>query len=96
MIVRIEKFGSAFCGPCKVLDKTLEQVSGVEIVKHDVDEEPELTEEKKIRNVPVLIFYNENNEEVDRIVGAVPLGTILKKLMDNVQSIIKQNWKGLR
>lgn len=80
MIVKIEKFGSAFCGPCKVLDKTLEQVSGVEIVKHDVDEEPELTEEKKIRNVPVLIFYNENNEEVDRIVGAVPLGTILKKI----------------
>lgn len=80
MVVRIEKFGSAFCGPCKVLDKTLEQVSGVEIVKHDVDEEPELTEEKKIRNIPVLIFYNENNEEVDRIVGAVPLGTILKKI----------------
>lgn len=80
MIVKIEKFGSAFCGPCKVLDKTLEQVSGVEIVKHDVDEEPELTEEKKIRNIPVLIFYNENNEEVDRIVGAVPLGTILKKI----------------
>ena len=80
MIVRIEKFGSAFCGPCKVLDKTLEQVSGVEIIKHDVDKEPELTEEKQIRNVPVLIFYNENNEEVDRIVGAVPLGTILQKI----------------
>lgn len=80
MIVRIEKFGANWCGPCKALDKTLEQVSGVEIVKHDVDEEPELTEEKKIRNVPVLIFYNENNEEVDRIVGAVPLGTILKKI----------------
>lgn len=80
MIVKIEKFGANWCGPCKVLDKTLEQVSGVEIVKHDVDEEPELTEEKKIRNVPVLIFYNENNEEVDRIVGAVPLGTILQKI----------------
>lgn len=80
MIVKIEKYGASWCMPCKVLDKTLEQVSGVEIVKYDVDEEPELTEEKKIRNVPVLIFYNENNEEVDRIVGAVPLGTILKKI----------------
>lgn len=80
MIVKIEKYGASWCMPCKVLDKTLEQVSGIEIVKHDVDEEPELTEEKKIRNVPVLIFYNENNEEVDRIVGAVPLGTILKKI----------------
>lgn len=80
MIIKIEKFGANWCTPCKVLDKTLEQVSGVEIVKHDVDEEPELTEERKIRNVPVLIFYNENNEEVDRIVGAVPLGTILQKI----------------
>lgn len=80
MIVKIEKYGASWCMPCKVLDKTLEQVSGIEIIKHDVDEEPELTEEKKIRNVPVLILYNENNEEVDRIVGAVPLGTILKKI----------------
>lgn len=80
MIVKIEKYGASWCMPCKVLDKTLEQVSGVEIVKHDVDEEPELTEEKKIRNIPILIFYNENNEEVDRIVGAVPLETILKKI----------------
>lgn len=80
MIIKIEKYGASWCMPCKVLDKTLEQVSGVEIVKHDVDEKPELTEEKKIRNVPVLIFYNENNEEVDRIVGAVPLGTILQKI----------------
>ncbi len=80
MIKRIEKFGASWCMPCKVLDNTLKQISGVEIVKHDIDKEPELTEEKKIRNVPVLIFYNENNEEVDRLVGAVPLGTILQKI----------------
>lgn len=80
MIVRIEKFGSAFCGPCKVLDKTLEQVSGVEIVKYDVDEYEDLAEKRNIRNVPVLIFYDENNKEVDRLVGAVPLGTILQKI----------------
>lgn len=80
MIVKIEKFGANWCGPCKVLDKTLEQVSGVEIVKHDVDEELDLALEKKVRNVPVLIFYDENNKEVDRLIGAVPLGTILKKI----------------
>ena len=80
MIKRIEKFGASWCMPCKVLDKTLEQISEIEIVKHDVDEEPELAEKNNIRNVPVLIFYNENNEEVDRLVGAVPLGTILQKI----------------
>lgn len=38
MVTRIEKFGASWCGPCKVLDRTLEQISGIEIVKHDVDD----------------------------------------------------------
>ena len=46
MVTRIEKFGASWCGPCKVLDRTLEQISGIEIVKHDVDEEEELANSK--------------------------------------------------
>lgn len=77
MIKRIEKFGAAWCGPCKMLDRTLEQMSasgkleGIEVIKYDVDKYEELAEEKKIRNVPVLIYYNENNEEINRTSGAV-------------------------
>ena len=33
MITRIEKFGATWCGPCKILDKTLEKVTGVHIDK---------------------------------------------------------------
>lgn len=83
MVTRIEKFGASWCGPCKVLDRTLEQISGIEIVKHDVDEEEELTNSKGIRNVPVLIYYNDRDEEVKRTVGAVSLGTIMQILNDN-------------
>ena len=70
MIKKIEKFGACWCGPCKMLDKTLEQMmssgklEGIEVVKFDVDDYEELAEERKIRNVPVLIYYNENNEIV--------------------------------
>lgn len=81
MVTRIEKFGASWCGPCKVLDRTLEQISGIEIVKHDVDEE--LANSKGIRNVPVLIYYNDRDEEVKRTVGAVSLGTIMQILNDN-------------
>lgn len=77
MITKIEKFGASWCGPCKVLDKTLEQVSGVEIIKHDIDEEEDLANSVGIRNIPVLIYYNENGEEMKRTVGTVPLNTIL-------------------
>ena len=75
MITRIEKFGASWCGPCKVLDKTLEKVTGVDIQKYDVDQFEDLAEERGVRNVPVLIFWN-GDQEVDRLVGAVPLSTI--------------------
>lgn len=83
MITRIEKFGASWCGPCKVLDRTLEQISGIEIVKHDVDEEEDLAHFKGIRNVPVLIYYNDRDEEVKRTVGAVSLGTIMQIVNGN-------------
>lgn len=83
MITRIEKFGASWCGPCKVLDRTLEQLTGIEIVKHDVDEEKELANARGIRNVPVLIYYNEQDEEVKRTVGAISLGTIISIINGN-------------
>lgn len=83
MITRIEKFGASWCGPCKVLDRTLEQLTGIEIVKYDVDEEEELANARGIRNVPVLIYYNEQDEEVKRTVGAISLGTIISIINGN-------------
>ena len=75
MITHIEKFGASWCGPCKVLDKTLEKVTGVDIQKYDVDQFEDLAEERGVRNVPVLIFWN-GDKEVDRLVGAVRLSMI--------------------
>lgn len=77
MITHIEKFGANWCGPCKVLDKTLQQITEIDIIKYDVDEYEDLAMEKNIRNVPVLIFYDGDNE-VDRLIGAVSLETINK------------------
>jgi thioredoxin 1 len=76
MITKIEKYGATWCGPCKTLDKTLEKVKNIEIEKIDVDECPEdLLQEKGIRSVPVLIFYD-GVLEIERTVGAVSLETI--------------------
>lgn len=49
----------------------------------DVDEEEELANARGIRNVPVLIYYNEQDEEVKRTVGAVSLGTIISIINGN-------------
>lgn len=76
MITQIEKFGAAWCGPCKVLDKTLEKVTGVTINKYDVDQFEDLAAERGVRNIPVMIFRDENDQEVERIIGAVSLDKI--------------------
>ena len=75
MITRIEKYGSSWCGPCKMLDKTIDQIKYIEIVKYDVDEYEDLAAEKNIRSIPVLIFYD-GDKEVDRLIGAVSLNKI--------------------
>ena len=76
MITHIEKFGSSWCAPCRVLDKTLEKVTGVHVNKYDVDQFEDLAAERGIRSIPVLVFWNENNQEVDRLIGAVSLDKI--------------------
>jgi thioredoxin 1 len=77
MITHIEKYGAEWCGPCRVVDANLDQITDIDIIRYDVDESEELAAEKKIRNIPVLIFYDGDNE-VDRLVGAVSLETINK------------------
>ena len=77
MITHIEKYGAAWCGPCRALDRTLEQITEVDVIKYDVDEYEDLAMQKNIRSVPVLIFYDGDNE-VDRLIGAVSLNTINK------------------
>ena len=83
MIKKSKSLEQSWCGPCKVLDRTLEQLTGVEIIKHDVDEEEELANVRGIRNVPVLIYYNEQDEEIKRTVGAVSLNTIMSIINSN-------------
>ena len=77
MITHIEKYGATWCGPCRALDKTLAQITEVDVIKYDVDDDEDLAMQKNIRSVPVLIFYDGDNE-VDRLVGAVSLDTINK------------------
>lgn len=77
MVTKIVKFGAKWCNPCRALDKTLEKVKGVEIVKYDLDNMPELAEKENIKNIPTIVFYN-NDKEIKRITGAISLAEINK------------------
>ena len=65
MITRIEKFGAAWCGPCKMLDKTLEQLVEVDVVKYDVDEYEDLATEKVLETFLFLYSMMEIKKLID-------------------------------
>jgi len=55
----VVKFGAAWCGPCRVQTKQLEN-AGVEAYEIDVDAESELAASLRIRNIPNLKVFRSN------------------------------------
>ena len=77
-------FYATWCGPCKKLSPTLDEVSEefgdrVNIVKVDVDESEDLAMTYGIRSVPTVLFFK-NGQQVDKFVGALPKSEIVSKI----------------
>jgi thioredoxin 1 len=81
-------FWAAWCGPCRALAPTIEELSReytgkAFIGKLNVDENPEKAECFQVFSIPTLLVMK-NGQEVERIVGCVPkkhIEDILKKHM---------------
>lgn len=76
-------FYAEWCGPCKALSETLENVmSGYEsiaLVKVNVDEFPETSTKFKIRNLPTLVFLK-NNEQIGKTTGFISANTLREEM----------------
>ena len=67
--MKIIKFYSDTCGPCKVLDINLQRAGiAYESINANMEENDALVEKYKIRAVPTLI-KEDNGVEIDRHVG---------------------------
>jgi thioredoxin 1 len=74
---KILYFSAAWCGPCKTLGPIMESASGqVNFQKIDVDNNPELSAQYGVRNIPTLVLIN-NGQEVGRKVGVLTKEQIL-------------------
>lgn len=85
MIKKIEKYSATWCAPCRVLAKTmktvLQEYPDIELVEYDADNDEEKFEEKLIKNVPQLYFYDQDGTEVHHLTGAYPANKI-KDIID--------------
>ena len=76
--------GASWCGPCRVLVGTLnnltqEEVEGVMLGEVDADDEwfEDKAAELKIRGIPVVIAYKDG-VELERLTGAIPKDTLIE------------------
>ncbi|SFR42818.1 thioredoxin [Halogeometricum limi] len=64
-------FHADWCGPCKMLEPTVEEIAAETdalVLKVDIDELQELARDEGIRSVPTLQFY-EKGEQAKRVIG---------------------------
>ncbi len=81
-------FYATWCGPCKAIAPMIESLKSeftgqVNVVKIDVDENPELAQLYNIKSLPTLMFFK-NGDVINTIKGSVPK----QKLLDVINTII--------
>ena len=76
-------FHATWCGPCKVLSPILEElddeIEGIEFVKLDVDQHPQIAGQNQVMGVPTVVILKDG-EVKDRFVGVQPKEVIKEKI----------------
>ena len=81
-------FWAAWCGPCKAIAPTVDQMAveyagKLKVVKMDVDANMEVSNRYGIMSIPSLVLFK-NGQVVEKIVGALPKPAVVSKIQPHL------------
>ena len=79
-------FWAEWCGPCRMVSPILEEIAGqhgdkIEVVKLNVDENPETAAAYRITSLPTLNVFS-GGQVVKQVIGAQPKSKLLGHLQE--------------
>ncbi len=77
-------FWATWCGPCRVLSPTVDEIDAeysgkVVVAKCNVDDADEIAMKYRVMSIPTLLYFK-NGQLVDKTVGLVPKEDIVERL----------------
>ena len=87
MVTVIYKVGAEYCGPCRQLKQELKDFNLVPIIEIDADEDEEFCEKYNIKNIPVLLLCDNNNNVLYRQVGLISKEDLIRKIIEINENI---------
>lgn len=85
--MKIIKIGAMWCPACLIMNKRLKEIENkysIEIINYDYDIDEEIVNKYNVGEVlPEIIFINEKDEEVKRLIG--------EQSIENISSIIESS-----
>ena len=84
------EFGAEWCGPCKALLPTLQNISSsydgkLAVYSVDIDQSPMLAARNGVMSVPTLLLFK-GGKPVERVVGLISEGDLRSKIDEQIES----------